>query len=1024
MKNRLILLLLLLNSGFIYSQVIVPSDPLLETDPISSNDINVPLYEINLENIKIPIFLSYNNTGIKTNEIPTPLGVSWKLNDIGKITRSVNHLPDEMIFSGIDGVSLPSELVGYRNGWFFSKEEDPYNNFGELKFSVKGRKSVIDAAPDYFSLNIATGISSTFIYKKNFASDNTLLSPTPVFFTGNQHYIVKTNFDKFNQGATNYSDIVFEINDEKGIKYDFFGGPIKRSITRNGNLTEYDYKDFYIKTIKSTHNNDVITMSYEENLTEFYNFVVTANSVKEINNVYHAQRVEQDYSFQSNDRLEPKEINTPREVIKFNYTTVHVGGNDYGNQDVKQLTEISIYNKSGVYITGYTFDYVYFTDNRFVLSKIYKYDNTKTNRIMFREFSYYPGSPNHQTSFNQDMFGYSNNPTAANETLLPFKRSYCPTVDVYNPAADRSPNFDYALKGMLKEITTNLGGTTEYFYQLKMDSYYYGGGMVLSKIIEKPLIGDNRITTFNYSNLNGLVLPLKNSDYPKFFIEDYIIVASNNFVVQIPSSFPSKYMDTNDISYGIQGFERFMTQKSGNYFAKVSMSINFESFSIQGNTADIALVTSYEYIPSYQGPVRTPMLSKKTNAKVYRHNGVDQNTVLISEEQRMYDNLKYESVIDALELKTKIIVGCLPSGDPGDIVTHVNFAAMQLFVFSEPLRQIITKDYSFNPPIETKKQFTYVGEGNITYSFDKLRPKQIITYKNNIPLTKKKYTYLFEMAVESSGILSSQYITPERTLLFEESDWIYKESGKWVLREARFDQYHDDGKLKRNSQVHKNQNDNTFYEENGFKPEIFNGYQTGVTDENILNFNYDSNGKLLSMIDIEKGTIRLFSRLNDKDDYSINTILQGNRYLASGYKFYRNSFETGVQSTISSDVAYTGKKVFTGTTLNLSTYPAGYIVSFWYYINNKWEFSTRIHTGGAVAISKPTGALYVDEVWVRPDNTILTGYTLEPLIGKTAIIDDNGLVLKTIYDEYGREIKQADQDNNLLHKKQYNLTKD
>ena len=33
-------------------------------------------------------------------------------------------------------------------------------------------------------------------------------------------------------------------------------------------------------------------------------------------------------------------------------------------------------------------------------------------------------------------------------------------------------------------------------------------------------------------------------------------------------------------------------------------------------------------------------------------------------------------------------------------------------------------------------------------------------------------------------------------------------------------------------------------------------------------------------------------------------------------------------------------------------------------------------------------------------------------------------VIKTIYDGYGREIKQSDQDNNLLSKKEYNLIND
>lgn len=59
-------------------------------------DINIPLYEIRLKEITIPITLSYNASGIKHGQFDGEVGAGWSINSTGyRISRTINGRPDE-----------------------------------------------------------------------------------------------------------------------------------------------------------------------------------------------------------------------------------------------------------------------------------------------------------------------------------------------------------------------------------------------------------------------------------------------------------------------------------------------------------------------------------------------------------------------------------------------------------------------------------------------------------------------------------------------------------------------------------------------------------------------------------------------------------------------------------------------------------------------------------------------------------------------------------------------------------------
>jgi hypothetical protein len=980
------------------------SDPLLVTDNPIQQGPSVLLYEIELENIKIPIALNYNNSGIKADEIPGPMGVSWRINDIGRVTKYINGLPDE----------YQSQIGTVVNGWFFSADNNPYAFIGTWYSGQPLPQNYdwsLDSSPDFFSAQLANGINTTYIYRKNFDTNNNLLSPTPIFLDINTPLIINTNFNNFHYDVDNFTDIVFDFNDEDGFKYSFIGGPANTTITRSG--SGHKKKDFYLKKIESSQNNDVVTIDYIRNDSKFYRYWIGG---RVISNDY-VRQYHNDYGWEENDKLEYSIITTPKEIIKFHYWDQFIGEySAHSYQSVKHLSEIEVFDKQGNYITGYHFGYNAYQDGRFYLTDVYKYDNIKSTSILIKHFDYYDGQPNDVESHDIDMFGYSVKRGANNATPMVHSRRFC-SSNTLHPAGDRNPHFDGILEGMLKKVTNNLGATTEYFYRLKggEEDRYYGGGLVVSKIIETPEDGKSKTTFYTYSDLRGL---LHGDKAYKFQFEMHYSYSSGVSA----TNYPVEFQDT-EAPHAM--FPDFQTQVYGNYFAKVVTKTYYGKWDYYpDDLGEINLVTIYDYIPSYQGIFRKPLLQRKKVVKEYLHNGIAEGEAPIYEENYSYD-LFFSDKIDCTNKSYRSYQSACDN-DESDIHKEWSVKKRPLYVIRQPLRRKTVKQYDYIEEqtviTEYKTDYTYYGEG--TSSFTELRPKEITNYKNGLPISKKKFKYLFEIYPGSGLTDLSSFSTKDKTLLVEESDWKYSVSNKWILNEAEHYQFYNDGKIKRYFKTHKNLSNNTFYDEQNYFPVYSAGNLTGISIENQLDFSYDVDGRLRHVSDTENGKYRIYNREHDRNEYDVNTILEGNLHLYNNDVLYRNSFESETNNVATTSQAYTGSKVYTGASLIVGSYPAGYLVSFWYYKNNKWEFTSSVHPGGTVTVSMPSEAVYLDEVWVRPASTILTGCTYLPLVGKSSVIDDRGQVIKTIYDAFGRDVKQADKDNNVLQQKEYNLIQD
>ncbi|PVD49321.1 hypothetical protein DC498_25630 [Terrimonas sp.] len=139
-------------------------------------DIKVPLYNIKVDNVEVPVYLSYYARGIQPNNHAGWVGTGWNLFAGSAITRKVNSAPDESVCSG-SGIlnTLSGQSKNYHDGdqlgwyWKYSKlnrtdwaTEAALNSYVPL-FPFQGSVAPIveDSAPDEFNFNI-NGISGAF----------------------------------------------------------------------------------------------------------------------------------------------------------------------------------------------------------------------------------------------------------------------------------------------------------------------------------------------------------------------------------------------------------------------------------------------------------------------------------------------------------------------------------------------------------------------------------------------------------------------------------------------------------------------------------------------------------------------------------------------------------------------------------------------------------------------------------------------------------------------------------------------
>ncbi|MCG8311569.1 MAG: BACON domain-containing protein [Cytophagales bacterium] len=110
--------------------------------------VNIPVYNLAVKDLKVPISLSYNTSGIRLNDLASWVGLGWTLNAGGAIIRNTKGLPDKSF------------------AWNITDLRDADFNQNNFIYMLDAARSDDDTSPDQYVLN-ALGVSGSFYFDQN-----------------------------------------------------------------------------------------------------------------------------------------------------------------------------------------------------------------------------------------------------------------------------------------------------------------------------------------------------------------------------------------------------------------------------------------------------------------------------------------------------------------------------------------------------------------------------------------------------------------------------------------------------------------------------------------------------------------------------------------------------------------------------------------------------------------------------------------------------------------------------------------
>lgn len=374
--------------------------------------ISVPIYEIKLKGLSIPINLSYHASGNKVDEIASWVGLNWSLNAGGVITRSMHGLPDELPGRGFQSQAekflnpiIPTEPASY------SLLENVANQY-------------YDSEPDEFFYNFLNK-SGKFVMDANY---------TPILIP---YKSLKVLFG-------------FNITDENGNQFYFNTLEKTRSEPNDGgDLNIFTYtSSWYLSKIVSADKRDSVFFDYE---VTSYQYDTPLNQTWAISNSLYStcnllMPLTSSYSAINITGQRLKRIRFSNGSIEFE--ALHSRTDLIGDA---ALTAIKIYNSERL-IKQFSLSYNYISDRLNLVSLTEK--NGFNEALPPYIFTYNTNTLPPRGSFAQDHWGYYNG--ASNSTFIPEMKQ---GTTVY-PGANREVVPGVVSAGVLEKINYPTGGYT------------------------------------------------------------------------------------------------------------------------------------------------------------------------------------------------------------------------------------------------------------------------------------------------------------------------------------------------------------------------------------------------------------------------------------------------------------------------------------------------------------------------------------------------------------------------------------
>ncbi|TWI89346.1 hypothetical protein, partial [Chitinophaga japonensis] len=408
--------------------------------------ISYQLYEINTGKIKLPITLSYHASGIKVSQRATWVGLGWSLVPGGAVSRTVRGNIDEDQNYGWFNHTASVDNISWATATY-----DELNNWSN---------ATPDPEPDFFSYNFP-GKSGRFIFSRDTRSFVTIpYDPIVIKRVVSSNSTINNTYEiTDDDGARYYFERTTNIgrDDETGLHSHIQEWSLTRIISDDNKDTVYlNYDYFSSGGDKST---DVVTTFSKTYFREGTDVQYNVGSLTPSTSYYY-------YGM---SRL--KEIVFRQGKVVFYANTVRT---DYGGA---ALDSVVVYSKNStsyerVRKISFAYDYFFsgntsadFADYRLKLLSFTKED-IKGGQPETYQFDYNNTPLPRIFSYAADYWGFYNG-AKTNTSLMPNKLPVQDDLKQYGVVgnANRKPDDDFIMAGMLNKITYPTGGYTTLQYE-------------------------------------------------------------------------------------------------------------------------------------------------------------------------------------------------------------------------------------------------------------------------------------------------------------------------------------------------------------------------------------------------------------------------------------------------------------------------------------------------------------------------------------------------------------------------------
>lgn len=814
--------------------------------------INIPLYNISVDGLDIPIYLSYQGGGVKYNQYNGEVAVGWSLNIGGfRVSRTIHGMDDERYERYDENKFLNNPNNNYMHHPL-SCFQIGGSSFNASAENLQEYTKLLDSRYDIFSY-ILPSTGGKFIIRDN--------------KTGSISTIKKNN-DLIEIPLKDEHILLdsLKITDDKGFQYFMGGNDIDKNFNSPANpnfhnklIEASDYKKtaWPLKKIQTPTNQEIF-FRYKMFVYSQDNYSNSQIIFKHAPIIYRDQEhtssiIETDEWLKRvmHQQLFVSEITTPKEVIEFtrrdveNLESITIKSLDsntvkkihflYTNTLTSRrlLNKVQILNKDDIVLETYEFDYY---KPKQEINKAYpdhwgyyKFGTPKDKNVpgitIHEEFAEYNTVFEH--IFEATVLGPRANMKPAKETFNNWRINQF-TQDRINIESSEPP-IDFSLKS----ITYPTGGKTEYEYENHQfkdtnGKTITGGGIRLKRItsynsdsqniitefgydVGQPNFDNYIVTSLHYTQLQAYFKPLESQDetnaayyheyFTTIFSEDPVVPELSGFQVSYPKITAKQY-DTKKQQYNGKTVSRYstpFTYKLGYYHQPERT--NKKHVETHITPGPHYLVTEYNLgnephilerkVYNQQDSL---IIHEKYNYDINRGYSVSDRTVNLKYTLDHYDLTTFGTTKSSMqdfheEATYSVSLGVIPLLKSREVTEYRN---------DQVITQITTNEYNSRNQLAKTNKTTSIGDytTSLTYPHEyNITPYPEMTSKNIIaPVIQTKTENNGQVVSVSRNNYYKDAAKTKNLILLKDIETAYKGSNTFV-KEVSFDQYDEKGNI-------------------------------------------------------------------------------------------------------------------------------------------------------------------------------------------------------------------------------------